>query len=365
MNFAELFITLGLKDTGNTEKKLQATKGTLGEIKTSGLAAKAAIIGVFYAFERLTAKSNDLGLSLSQFAATTGDDVQVLQKWQYAGRQMGATAESVAGSLKSVKQAMQTMKFSGQQPDMYPLVNSLVGIDPERILEKQYMMEKLIEASKKVNPLQAMQIFKSFGVDDKTGAAALQGAFDPEKLAKAPAGLSLKQANILRDIGGKWETLWYRIEMSVAKLNMKHGGKLITDLTELADSSAKLIDALARLMEALQAFKGLSATMKMTAKLVGYEAENIADIATPRKPVPIEEINKKIQGMSWFDLMAQGISGSYRLQDRKPNSEKKSLEVKQTFNFHHDGKNAGDVGRSAHGGVKEAYDQYSEKIQAN
>jgi len=117
MEIAELFVRLGVKGASETKTALTSTKNTLGEVSTSALAAKAAIVATIYAVERLMSTSANAGNGLQQFSDLTGLSAEQLQRYQFAARQAGATNENLTSSIKGVQSAITNMLLGKGQPE--------------------------------------------------------------------------------------------------------------------------------------------------------------------------------------------------------------------------------------------------------
>lgn len=366
MNFAELFINLTVKN-GPADKALKQTKGTLGEIKTSAVAATLAISAIFYKLEKMVAQSNALGMGLSQFNALTGQSTEMIQQWQYAGRQFGATNEDIAGSFKAVQQAMTAMQTTGSMPEYYGFVQEKVGLDTGRLDDTKYVMQQLDKYAKTVPPQLASQVLKSFGVSEKMIGAMLQDAFTDKRLSKAPKGFSLPELHHLRDIGAAWDNLGTKIERAVARLNLNHGGKMIQDLNKFTDSALRLANALLTLSESLKLFQGLSWVVEKMADLTNKSAavgEAVGNVVKGKDTDPLSNFknDKTLNTADKLDILKRNMKWLESPSTKGlPQVERKpqAVEINQNFNFSSDGSNADEVGDAAHDRVKDAYYQIS------
>lgn len=270
MKIADLFVNLGVKGDGPAQKALTGVRGTLGEISASGLAAKAAVIGVLYGLQRLMTTSGQAGASLMSYAGATGLSAETLQRWQYAARQANVSAEEMEGSITGLQSAMINMQMGNGVPNGMGIIANSVDIDQSRVRDTMYMMGKLAEyAQKEKNVDFANEQLKSFGLSLAMISAMRRNAFSDSVLKRAPH-YSNSEAEQLQKVNVAWGNLGSKIEMAMGHLNAKHGPQLIRDISDLTDSLLKLSDTLLTIGErfkifeiAHEVFKGLNATLHM------------------------------------------------------------------------------------------------------
>lgn len=261
MKVGELFINLGIKGADKAKDELNKISSSIGEVVSSSLAAKAAIVGAMYAFERLSAGSAATGTSLENFAALTHGSIIELQKWEYGMRQAGMTGEETKQGLTNLQKIMGDLAAGKGVPEGFGRIANVVGIDPKRIGDMIYMMGKFREYAKATSKLNGTDLALANTALESVGfgaftAAARRGKLDENILNKAPV-YSTQESRKLADIDGAWKNLGHEIEMTIGKLNAKHGLQLVKDLESLVKQVMKLTDALATLAERLKVFKAL------------------------------------------------------------------------------------------------------------
>lgn len=273
MNIGEFFVTLGVKGSEKTLSALSGVSDGLGSIKSMSLEAKAAILGAVYAFERMMTSSSKTGTELQNFNALTGISTQDLQKWQYAGRQVGLTNEEIAGSFKSVQSVMGGLQMGKMPEGMAYLTNQLakhgVQFDPAKALkDTQYAMQKFQQfALTETNVSLRNWALKSMGLSEGMIAGMTRNAFNPTAFAKAPA-YSEKEIASLGQANAAWTNLGTKIEMAFGHFNAKHGVQLVNDLTKITTQVIKLVEQFLRLTEVLHLFQGIGKVVEATTKVL-------------------------------------------------------------------------------------------------
>ncbi len=260
MNIGELFVNLGVKGSEKTIGAIKNTRQGLKDTASVALETKVALVGVFYALERLMAASGKMGTNLSNFNAVMGVSAQTLQQYQFAARQVGVSNEEVEGTFKSLQSTMtKTLMGEGAPKGLARVAQVAGGMtaqDVKRFAEQpQLLIQKLQEyAGKESNVGLRNEVLKSFGVGDNMIAALTKKAFSPGQLAKAPA-YSDKEINSLDRANIAWSNLGTKIEMAVGHFNAKHGGEIVGDLSKIVDQVLKLANAFMKLSENAELFK--------------------------------------------------------------------------------------------------------------
>lgn len=248
MTIAELFINIGVKGADVSAKALSGVKEGVGEVASSSLAAKAAIIGVVYGLEQLMAHSAQQGMALQQFANFTGLSTERLQRWQYAARQSGVSAEEMAGSFKGVQSAMTDMATGKGAPSGMGILARAVGFDSSKARDTFYVMEKLKEFAKIAPPDLGNSVLKSFGLSEATIQFLRTTKVDLDKI-KPSSIYDTTEIERLAKINVAWSNLWNRFEMVIGHLNAQHGGVLIGALGKSLESLVGVVERLIRVSE--------------------------------------------------------------------------------------------------------------------
>lgn len=369
MNIAELFISLGIKGDDKTEKSLKNTETGLGKVKSMSLEAKAALVGVVYGLERMMSQSAQMGTSLLNFTTLTGISAQELQKWQYAARQVGVSSEEMTGSLKAVQNAMTNMLLGKGAPEGMAMLANKVGFDPEKARDTLYVMGQLQKFAQEVPNDVGNQMLKSFGLSEGTISAMRRNAFRPEVLQRAPT-YSDREINSLNKADVAWANLGNKIQMAFGHFNAKHGAQLVGELSKVTTEIIKMVNAFTVLAEKLKLIQGIGKVFEGWSQIfqgitaVAEGKVGLGDLAEGAKDLfkgIAITANENAQNLR-KDYEASQAAPNLRAQ---PTEKNQNINVTQTLQFQHDGKDAKKTAGSVHKAVKDAYRQMSTQSQGN
>lgn len=259
MTIAELFVNIGVKGADQTAKSVATVETGLKDVASTGLAAKAAVIGLIYGLEKLTGMAGARGMELQQFAGATGLSAEKLQKWQYAARQFGVQNEEVAGSVKSVQTAMTDMLLGKGAPAGFGYVSSKVGLDPTRLRDTFYVMDKLQKFAKEVPPDVAANVLKSFGISDTMFQFFAKNKQDIDKV-KPSNIFSEREVAALARVDVAWSNFWNRFKMIIGGLTAQNGIKGINVLSGAMSGAQKFFSDLGKATQGIENFKTIAVT---------------------------------------------------------------------------------------------------------
>ncbi len=94
-------------------KALVNVQTGLGKVASTGLAAKAAVLGVMYGLERMTASSASWGNNLARFGALPGTHGVQIQKWGWLAQQAGGRMEDMNSAYLATQKNMSQMALTG------------------------------------------------------------------------------------------------------------------------------------------------------------------------------------------------------------------------------------------------------------
>lgn len=283
MKVADIFVEIGLKGADTAGKALGQVQNSLKGVTSTGLATKAAIVGIVYSLERMMSSSMQLGTSLTNFGASTGLNIKTLQQYQYAGKQVGVSFEETEASVRAVQKAMTDMQMGLGAPVGLARVQEVTGMlmDPEHLNDTYYVMQKLQEAYQKLGPAMGAGAVGSFGVTTGVQAAFGQNAYRPDVMARAPT-MSDQGLKALQAQQAQWANMWNDIEKKFNKLTLEHGGQLVKDIAMISTEILRLVETLNKLANATGAFKWIAEAFKgwsLLLDLVNTKAEEIGDAA--------------------------------------------------------------------------------------
>jgi len=277
----EFFIELGIKGHEKTISSLSKAKSLIGELGSTSLEAKAAILATAYAFERMMSSSARTGTEMTNFSNFTGISVKTLQQYQYAAAQVGVSNEEIASSFKSVQNIMTSMRFGKGAPEGLAMMMEVLqrggsNFDPNRAkTDIEYVMRKLQEYANLEKDISKRNlVMKSFGLGEGVVAGMARNAFRPEIFSKAPM-FTDKETNQLDKVNAAFSNLSIKIKMAAWHFTAIHGAQLVKDFTFMADGVIKLANAFEKLSTKLKLFEtaghmleGISNIFKITGEII-------------------------------------------------------------------------------------------------
>lgn len=365
MTIAELFVNLGVKGDGAAQKALGGIKGTLGEVSTGALAAKAGILAVMYGMQQMMSSSANAGNNLKQFSTFTGLSAETLQRWQYAAQQVGVANDEITGSIKNVQGAMTNMLLGKGKPEGMAMVANKVGFDMSKARDTFYVMEQLQKFAKVVPPDVGNNMLKSFGLSEGTINAMRRQAFDAKTLRQAPIYKD-NETNQLQKVDVAWENLGQKIKMAMGHLTASKGLNIVGEISKLTDKVLKLVEAFMVLAEKIKLFQQLGKVFEGWNSIL----KGLTDVASGK--VTAKDIatgafeGLKGAGMSAYEsLTGSGETPAAPPVGGKtaPTTQIQNNNIKQDLHFQHDGKDHQKTGHSVKKAVQDSYRQMSAQTQ--
>lgn len=357
MKIAELFVGLGVKGGDAAAKAIGGVKTGLGETKSMALETKAAIIAVVYGLERMMSQSAQVGTSLMNFNALTGIGTKELQQWQYAARQAGVSGEELTGSIKGVQASMTSMLTGQGAPKGLAMLANKVGFDKTRARDTLYVMEQLQKFAQAVPKDVGNDMLKSFNLSEGTIAAMRRNMFTPQNFAKAPS-YGEKEVAQLNRVDVAWANLGQKVQMAFGHFSSKHGMQLVKDLSKITDAVLHLADALTTMGEKWKVFGAISKVLTF-----------FADAIESKEGTALGE--RHYEKKLWKQITTSGglFGGGDAAAPNTPvgagGAAQQNINVQQTLQFQHDGKDAKKTGDSTSKAVKDAFRQMSAQGQGS
>jgi hypothetical protein len=345
-------------------------KDGLGEVKSMGLETKAMIAAVVYGLERMMSQSAQMGTGLMNFAALTGNSAQALQKWQYAFRQVGGTAAEMEGNFKSVQATMTKMLLGQGAPSGFAMVANKVGLDPKRVRDTEYVLGQLQKFSQQVPQDVGNEMLKSFGLSEGVIAGMRRNAFRPDVFAKAPR-YSDNEIKSLDKVNAAWSNLGQKIQMAFGHLTAQKGLSIVNEISKMTTEVIKLVAALTQLAEKLKVFQVLGKAFELLGMGTQLATQTVSEMTGGGSKNTAGK--SKVGGLiDWRNEMDQKLGDFFKSlvspsategvkKDRTP----QNVNVQQTLNFQHDGKDHKKTSDSVHKAVKDAYRQMSAQAQGS
>lgn len=368
MDVGQLFINLGIKGTEKTVGALASVKDGLGATASMSLEAKAGILAAVYAMERLVSSAGGFATSMMNFNASTGTSIDVLQRYQYAAKQVGVANGDVEGSFRGLQTVISKTLLFGEAPKFLARVSQLTGMtfedfkraqnNPELMLQK---LQQYAQAEKNVGFRN--EALRSFGMNDSMIAGLARGAFTRDALAKAPVYndsqlKNLDKANIAL------QNLMFKMEMAVGKFASGHGGALVADLDKITSAVIRLADAFSALGDKLSVFKGIDSLAQGTATFLTDISKNVEHpsasgaLNTVKKYSPIGMLFSAAMNIDEAQSMSRILkSQGPKVAPSAGGGVTNHVTTKVDNHFKHDGKDHQQTTRDFKQAVKDAWAQ--------
>lgn len=149
MKAGELVIDVIIKGADKTVSALKDTKNWLSDLSASGIAAKGAILGAFYAFERFTSSSGKWATDIKNLSSSLGlSSTRPLQQWDEYFRMKGGTPEDAHNMLSSAGKILGILNQGGSLPKGAAQIGQQIGVNFE---DKEFLGNplKVADALKK------------------------------------------------------------------------------------------------------------------------------------------------------------------------------------------------------------------------
>jgi hypothetical protein len=252
----ELVVELGIKGSEKAIAMAKSFKDSLTDVSSQGLLAKASLLALVYGVQRLVLGSAQMGANFQQFANYTQLSTDKLQQWQYAMLQSNVAANETQDSVVGLQAAIGKMKAGFGAPMGYGYVNSLVGLNWNKIDNAFYGMDKLREYLKKEKniPL-ANQVAASFNLSPGVIQAMRSSDLDINKM---PVGMSKGSIANLASMNRQWENLTRSFDLFKAKMAQSFGGEAIKTLQNVMNLVGTTAINVSRLTKELPIIKDIA-----------------------------------------------------------------------------------------------------------
>jgi hypothetical protein len=373
----------------------------MGDLSLSAVLSKAAVMGVVYGLGRLAGFAAGRGMDLLNLSSYLDQSTDSIQRWELAFAKAGITADETHSVLKNVQNIMGAMRRGEAAPKGWDRLASEAGLNfydrHEKILEKTMKWLR----TTKMDAAQANSLAASMGLSENTISMARRMDLALDKVN----GKRIQSKKLLQeeaDIKVKWEALWDSMQKKMQEFAVMYAGPGIKHLGHAFDWVVKVTDNLSKLMDKFKAFdlvvKGLGIAIAayfapITAAVVGlvyllskYEQYNESEenkMSPEDKKLSTEQpwqynLQSMFRGTKEFGgLVGKGASSVFDMvKDVMPKSNVPSTEsliysgsklgqaptnpninVQQTLNFQHEGKDASKTASSVNEAVKRTFYQ--------
>lgn len=256
----ELFVEFSTHKEGALFKALVKSKEGLKSVTSMGLETKAAILGLFYGFERLTQSSAQWGNGLHRFGLLTGRSTQEIQKWGYAALLAGGHAEDMQKAFSSA-QNIQAQVMAGNTQAIGPMEQIIQelrkhgqNVDALKMIrDPMYMLKQMVAFTKMTRgPMAgyANMLMQQLGFGPEAIADWASRLFNMRNIRGAPT-MSEGESRAFNHFTGFVSSKKFGIQKHFADFLAQHLPLIEQDMTTLANVINMLVDAIGPVLQFL------------------------------------------------------------------------------------------------------------------
>lgn len=316
MKVGDLFFELGVTGSEKSVGAIAGVKSGVKDAASASLAFKAALVGAFYAVQRLFSASGQVGTDLKNFSSLVDVSAQTLQEYQFAARKVGVSNQEMERTFLNLQQTMtKTLRGEGAPSGLARVAEIVGDLTQEDVWEWKNDPTKLIQVLQQYAQLEKdaglrNDVLGSFGLGDNMKAALVRNAFRPEIMAQAPK-YSEREIKSLDRANAAWSELGNTIEMTFGRFNASHGEKLVADITKIVKSILDLSNAFIRLSDKAKLFDKLTMVFEGWSLIFKELTRLIDDIPTifttlfENLGIPKDAIEGAIEGLG--NILGKGL----------------------------------------------------------
>jgi hypothetical protein len=255
LNLGSLFFSLGVKGAEKAKQDVGNVSEGLNKTASNAWAVKAGILGAMYALERFTAAGNARGTGLLNLSTVLGVASQDIERYSWAAQQAGVANQVVGASFEALQRSLTQLKFEGKTNKWFSLFSQFTGVttgELDRLREHpEQMIQKLQDFYNRapIDKSLKNEIIDQFGVGALLPAFA-RNEFRPDVLNRAPVHSTGDVAALDRN-RSLLANLHTQFDMTMDRLNVQFGSKIISDISKLTPEVLKLVTAFGNLASKL------------------------------------------------------------------------------------------------------------------
>lgn len=260
----ELFFTLGVQGGDKTLQTLAGMQKGISNVASTSLAAKAAIVGVIYAFGSLLGASGQFGQNVSTMSSVLGISTKQLQQFEQAGIKAGVSIQDMDATINSSFSKMKSSSISGVLPDMWNFLNQTVGIDKERWLNPETHLQEIFGSLQRlskrtdITPAIKQAVSENFGISNYSILQGIErGKFAPDVIARQPfkSEGAIEQLN---QVAAKLKQVKNEITSTFDNWSSEHGVQILEDFHKIEIAFLGMVTQLDKLLTKFGAFEKLA-----------------------------------------------------------------------------------------------------------
>lgn len=252
-----MYVALGVKGSEKTLTALANTRMSISSIAATSLEAKAAILGMAYALERLTTGAATDASNLKNFAAFIDSSAEDIERWDYAAKRAGLSAESMNNSIRGVyKMIQENLTTPGKLPPGAKIFAEETKLDITKPLNYQDILRKAVafSHSKRVAQPVINSILQSLGIGADIIGAIESGQFKLSNVDHAPI-LSNKEVDSLANVKSQFEGIEEKVRLFFGHFTAKHGNEIVKIIQDMTTAFLELANVLIIIADKLQIFQ--------------------------------------------------------------------------------------------------------------
>jgi len=291
-----LFVALGVKGSEKTLSALANTRLSISSIASTSLEAKAAILGMAYALERLTTGAANEGSDLKRFSAYINANAEDVEKWDYAARKARISVQSMRGSILGIKKVIEeNIAHPGSLPAGANRFAQETLFDFTKPWNFDQFLRKAVEftKSKRISRDEQNLILKQFGLSPDLIGSIESGQFKLSNVDHAPI-LSNKEVDSLANISSQFTDIEEKVRLFFGHFTAKHGKEIVDIIKDITTAFLGLATVIDNLMTKFKFFETLDNALKdLKATLGDFSSEKDANKLRQQREQEIRD-NKQL-----------------------------------------------------------------------
>ena len=142
MKVGELVLNVAIKGAGEAAKGLKKIKANVGVISKKFLKLSAIVSGLVLAFKAISSGFSSGAVSLYDFSKETGLSTKTLQRWQFAGKKVGATAGEIQSNITGLSKALAQQHMGKSGVEGFGRLMAFTNIDKNRMNDTFYILRE-------------------------------------------------------------------------------------------------------------------------------------------------------------------------------------------------------------------------------
>lgn len=249
MNFAELFVTLGVKGAAKAKTDIAKTKDEMVGLSKKSIGAIAALAGVSLGLGAIYHRAVNSGIGLNKFSTFMGKSSKELQKWQYVALKANVTGAEIEDTFRNISDIGANFELTGNMPAELNKIASIVGgFDVSKLGDAEYTLRKirtLLQSN--AAPKNILNALAAPFVSPSVAAMLSDPSVPDASTVPDSAIVSDSRNKTLAKVSAGFDQLVKRIEVAMSGVAAAVGPELLTALNKLVPTLSFLATETAKL----------------------------------------------------------------------------------------------------------------------